>query len=94
MKKIVTEERSELGATMIDYALMASLIAIVAIGALTALGKETMCTNYLNSLYLIDDVCTGSGNVKVGNLYNQLAADGHDNCANEVEAFWEARCLP
>lgn len=44
---IAKDSRSERGASMVEYALLVALIAVVAIGAVTLLGENT--SNRLNA---------------------------------------------
>lgn len=41
IEQVEVEKKNEKGATMVEYAILAALIAIVAIGAVTFLGQNT-----------------------------------------------------
>ena len=41
VKDLVKKTKKELGASMLEYALLAALIAVVCIAAITALGKQS-----------------------------------------------------
>lgn len=46
------KKKGEKGATMLEYALMASLVGVVAIGAVTYLGEETRRASAIQGCFL------------------------------------------
>ena len=58
LKKIFLKNKSERGASLLEYALMAALLSVVAIVAITATGKRAR-DSFLKPAYAIEEASGG-----------------------------------
>ena len=85
LSRRIASLRSELGASLVEYALLVTLIAAVGIGAITVVGRETE-QNY-------DCVALELGNAGISRLVEAKAHGDHWHALSPGEEDYAAACL-